>query len=76
MDVSDPGASIERLQDVWAGGPPDSAKMEAKGKALKPRPRRNPARRLNGLQLPSPNGGNTPHALPAPGTPSTPICFV
>lgn len=31
MDVSDPSSSIERPQDVWAGGPPDSAKMEAKG---------------------------------------------
>ncbi|KAF5928226.1 hypothetical protein HPG69_016599 [Diceros bicornis minor] len=38
MDVSDPGGSIERPQDVWAGGPPDSGKMEAKGKPLKPRP--------------------------------------
>lgn len=31
MDVSDFNSSIEQPQDVWAGGPPDSAKMEAKG---------------------------------------------
>lgn len=29
MDVSDPSGCIERPQDVWAGGPPDRAKMEA-----------------------------------------------
>lgn len=36
MDVSNPGGRIERPQDVWAGGPPDSAKMEAEGEPLKP----------------------------------------
>lgn len=62
MDVSDPGGSIERPQDVCAGGPPFSAKMEAKGKPLKARPQgRNPARRLNGPQL---VGGNAPHLRP------------
>lgn len=43
MDVSDPGGCIERQQDVWAGGPPGSAKMEAKGKPLKPGLREKPS---------------------------------
>lgn len=43
MDVSDPGGRIERQQDVWAGGPPDSAKMEAKGKPLTPGLREKPS---------------------------------
>lgn len=65
MDVSGPSGSIERPQDVWAGGPPDSAKMEAKGKPLKGRPQgRNPARSRNGLWL---GEGNTPHHLPTRG---------
>lgn len=73
MDVSDSGGSIERPQDVWAGGPPDSAKMEAKGKPLKLGPQGSTARRPNGLQL---IGGNAPRPLPTPGTMRTPICFV
>lgn len=74
MDVSDPSGSIERPQDVWAGGTPDSAKMEAKGKPLRRRPRGgNPTRSPHGLQL---VGGNTPYPLPTPGTVRIPICFV
>lgn len=57
MDVSDPGGSIERPQDVWVGGPPDSAKMEAKGIQSQretseiPISGRNLARSPSGLQL-------------------------
>lgn len=73
MDASDPGGCIERQQDVWAGGPPDSAKMEAKGKPLKPGLREKPSQSVNGPQL---VGGCTPHPLPTPETMRTRICFV
>lgn len=45
MDVSDRSGCIERPQDIWAGGPPDSAKMEAKGEPLKPGLREEPSQK-------------------------------
>lgn len=74
MDVSDPNDCIERPQDIWAGGPPDRAKMEAEGEPREPgRGGVSPAGSPNGLQL---VGGYTPHPLPAPGTVQMPVCFV
>lgn len=73
MDVSDPGGSIERPQDVCAGGPPFSAKMEAKGKPESQASGEEPSQEAKWTAA-SWRQRSPPPA--PPGTMSTLICFV